>query len=81
MFQDAKIVTPTGTSSVQAVPAPRPATPWWLYAASIGVPTAAVLLATFGFGVPPRAILGDAATYVGQPPYLGLFSNLGVLGW
>jgi hypothetical protein len=59
----------------------RGRTPAIVYATCIGLPLAAVLLCTLVLGIPPRAILGDASTYVLQPFYLGLISNFGVLCW
>src|SRR5688572_4053344 len=56
-------------------------TRWPLYAACLGLPAAAVLLVTLGCGIPATMVLADASAYTRQPFYLGLFSNLGVLGW
>ena len=56
-------------------------TSWRVYLVCISVPMSAVLFSTVYWGIPPRAILGDAASYVQQPFYLGLMSNFGVLCW
>ncbi len=52
-----------------------------ILAACVLVPLGLVLFATLGLAIPPRMILGDAATFTEQPSYLGLFSDLGFLGW
>ncbi len=54
---------------------------WPGLAAIIGLPLLALLAATRGLGLPGEALLGDPATVMGQPPYIGLFSNIGVLAW
>ena len=45
------------------------------------IPISLVILSTFGLGIPPRQILGDPSTFTEQPFYLGLFSDLGFVGW
>lgn len=66
------------TSSLPRTPA---AAKWWVSVACVAVPTFMVMVLTLGFGVPVDLVFNDAASYTGEPFYLGLFSNLGVLLW